>query len=87
MERICNTPITQFIEWNLCASVVKLVNTADLKSADRKVLPVQVRPDAPFSQFLLVSFPRDLKLFFECNRLRHFMSYICRRFIILRYQK
>ncbi len=36
-------------QFDLCAGVVKLVNTRDLKSLGRKALPVQVRPPAPFN--------------------------------------
>ena len=34
----------------IVAPVAELVDAADLKSVDRKVVPVQVRPGAPYSK-------------------------------------
>ena len=39
------------------ALVVELVDTADLKSAGREAVPVQVRSGAPFTSFFLHFLP------------------------------
>ena len=49
-SRICHTLLSIYQSRILSALVVKLVNTADLKSAAFTGLPVQVRPSAPLQK-------------------------------------
>ncbi len=55
--------IAAFLAVNPLARVVKLVDTRDLKSLDRKVVPVRFRPRAPKKSNLLLLLPYILCTF------------------------